>query len=160
MGGYFDSEWRENVFKPIWVKPVPKPVRQTRCSNCGLLGHSRQNCKAEEEEEEDGSGEGEADAQSSSSSSSSDVSDCEDHDSDDQASDSSTSDDCGPDSDDADEPCVICGKTDDAAHSLLCDGCDKPYHMRCLRPPLHRVPKGDWFCPRCLLGPDAHVSLM
>lgn len=32
---------------------------------------------------------------------------------------------------------------------LLCDGCDAPYHMRCLSTPLRRVPSGNWYCPAC-----------
>jgi uncharacterized Zn finger protein (UPF0148 family) len=37
----------------------------------------------------------------------------------------------------------------DEANTLLCDGCDAGFHMRCLRPPLEHVPEGDWFCPDC-----------
>eukprot|EP00976_Prorocentrum_cordatum_P022845 466628-Prorocentrum_minimum.AAC.1 len=33
---------------------------------------------------------------------------------------------------------------------LLCDGCDKGWHMFCVRPPVKVVPKGDWFCPDCV----------
>ena len=34
---------------------------------------------------------------------------------------------------------------------LLCDGpgCEKAYHLGCLRPPLKVVPEGDWLCPSC-----------
>ncbi|KAL2498635.1 Histone-lysine N-methyltransferase ATXR5 [Abeliophyllum distichum] len=32
---------------------------------------------------------------------------------------------------------------------LLCDKCDKGYHMLCLRPIMVRVPIGPWFCPAC-----------
>ena len=32
---------------------------------------------------------------------------------------------------------------------LLCDWCDRGYHMDCLEPPLSQVPDGDWMCPRC-----------
>lgn len=32
---------------------------------------------------------------------------------------------------------------------LLCDGCDRGFHMGCLKPPLKTVPKGDWFCHDC-----------
>eukprot|EP00960_Hanusia_phi_P045330 757169-Hanusia_phi.AAC.1 len=32
---------------------------------------------------------------------------------------------------------------------LLCDECDRGWHMRCLRPPLKEVPEGDWSCPKC-----------
>lgn len=33
---------------------------------------------------------------------------------------------------------------------LLCDGCDRGYHMHCLNPPLKNVPKADWYCVKCL----------
>ena len=57
------------------------------------------------------------------------------------------------DDDDDDTLCVVCGDGGEAAGNqiLICDGvgCDQPYHMRCLRPPLLSVPVGDWYCPRC-----------
>ena len=37
----------------------------------------------------------------------------------------------------------------DDDRTLLCDNCDKEYHMECLTPPLTAIPKGDWYCPRC-----------
>eukprot|EP00959_Pyramimonas_sp_CCMP1952_P314569 6584810-Pyramimonas_sp.AAC.1 len=40
--------------------------------------------------------------------------------------------------------------TDDAQTMLLCDICDRGWHMRCVRPPLRAVPQGEWFCPRCV----------
>eukprot|EP01029_Cantina_marsupialis_P000762 TRINITY_DN10565_c0_g1_i1.p1 TRINITY_DN10565_c0_g1~~TRINITY_DN10565_c0_g1_i1.p1 ORF type:complete len:475 (+),score=139.75 TRINITY_DN10565_c0_g1_i1:40-1464(+) len=60
-------------------------------------------------------------------------------------------------SDDVDEydNCQFCGKDEYAKGKgdlLLCDndGCFKTAHMRCLRPKLTKVPKGEWFCPDCL----------
>lgn len=47
------------------------------------------------------------------------------------------------------EPCEACGKTQSSKTMLLCDGCGKGYHMKCLMPPVHEIPKGDWFCPHC-----------
>lgn len=38
----------------------------------------------------------------------------------------------------------------DEDNLLLCDGCDKGYHIYCLDPPLKSIPSGDWFCPSCL----------
>jgi hypothetical protein len=32
---------------------------------------------------------------------------------------------------------------------ILCDRCDRGWHMFCLAPPLKKVPKGDWVCPVC-----------
>ena len=33
---------------------------------------------------------------------------------------------------------------------LLCDGCDRGYHIYCLKPPLKKVPRSDWFCSDCI----------
>ena len=32
---------------------------------------------------------------------------------------------------------------------LLCDGCDRGFHMYCLKPPVKKVPEGDWYCVDC-----------
>lgn len=55
-------------------------------------------------------------------------------------------------------PCGICGSTDEEGEHntmILCDVCDKSYHLRCLQPPLKAVPEGDWTCQSCLTGPPA-----
>lgn len=48
--------------------------------------------------------------------------------------------------------CLICSKNDNPSETLLCDNCDKPYHMSCLEPKLNTVPSGSWFCDKCLIG--------
>ncbi|KAL5567730.1 hypothetical protein UlMin_024305 [Ulmus minor] len=53
------------------------------------------------------------------------------------------------DSDCDDDCCEECGSGDSPAKLLLCDKCDKGYHLFCLRPILVSVPKGSWFCPSC-----------
>ena len=40
-----------------------------------------------------------------------------------------------------------CGLPDE--EMVLCDHCDAMYGMKCLRPPLEKVPKGVWHCPDC-----------
>ena len=49
----------------------------------------------------------------------------------------------------ADLPCEVCRSPSLADFMLLCDTCNKGFHLRCLQPPLTSVPDGDWFCPRC-----------
>ena len=51
-----------------------------------------------------------------------------------------------------DAACIVCGKTDNAAEMLLCDGCDTAgaHHLACLNPPLTSAPEGEWFCPDCV----------
>ncbi|XBH75121.1 hypothetical protein VPH35_101936 [Triticum aestivum] len=50
--------------------------------------------------------------------------------------------------------CKVCGIDRDDHIVLLCDGCDAEYHTYCLRPPLTRIPRGNWFCPSCKLKPE------
>ncbi|XP_077863492.1 tyrosine-protein kinase BAZ1B-like [Saccoglossus kowalevskii] len=45
--------------------------------------------------------------------------------------------------------CKICRKKGDEDKLLLCDECNQPFHLYCLRPALSYVPKGDWMCPAC-----------
>mmetsp|Transcript_810 Transcript_810/g.1246 ORF Transcript_810/g.1246 Transcript_810/m.1246 type:complete len:2185 (+) Transcript_810:285-6839(+) len=51
-----------------------------------------------------------------------------------------------------DDKCVEFHESDEDSLVLLCDGCEGKYNMGRLVPPLREVPKGDWFCPRCLNG--------
>lgn len=68
------------------------------------------------------------------------------------------SDDSGDsDSDSEDDPdlegvCLICKKNSDPENTLLCDSCDKPFHTRCLSPPLSKIPKDNWYCDNCVIG--------
>ncbi|GMH76151.1 hypothetical protein TrVE_jg8682 [Triparma verrucosa] len=45
--------------------------------------------------------------------------------------------------------CQICHAKHSQSQILLCDHCDKEYHMSCLTPPLLNVPTGEWFCSTC-----------
>lgn len=45
--------------------------------------------------------------------------------------------------------CQKCGSGDFPAKLLLCDKCNKGFHLFCLRPILVAVPKGSWFCSAC-----------
>lgn len=45
--------------------------------------------------------------------------------------------------------CEQCGSGDRADELLLCDKCDRGYHMFCLRPIVARIPIGPWFCRDC-----------
>lgn len=48
--------------------------------------------------------------------------------------------------------CEQCGSGDKPEELLLCDKCDKGFHMKCVRPIVVRVPIGSWFCPKCTSG--------
>lgn len=48
-----------------------------------------------------------------------------------------------------DVSCEICGDLGDEAKMILCDACERGFHIYCLIPRLKRVPRGDWFCTRC-----------
>ena len=45
--------------------------------------------------------------------------------------------------------CSICGGTSDDENMLLCDNCEKGFHMYCLSPIVAVVPSGEWFCGNC-----------
>eukprot|EP00854_Cymbomonas_tetramitiformis_P034313 gene34313-biopygen25199 len=45
--------------------------------------------------------------------------------------------------------CEVCRKADGEAEMLLCDTCNKGYHLWCLTPILSEVPEGEWLCLRC-----------
>lgn len=51
-----------------------------------------------------------------------------------------------------DEKCVEHHDTDDQSTVLLCDSCEGKYNIHRLIPPLKEIPKGDWYCPRCVSG--------
>jgi len=58
-----------------------------------------------------------------------------------------------PDLDDLDDDrCVEHHPSDEASTVLLCDACEGKYNIARLNPPLHDIPKGDWYCPRCIHG--------
>jgi len=57
---------------------------------------------------------------------------------------------------DTPEECMICRKDD--GDPLACDKCDKPYHCKCLTPPLAGIPDGEWFCPECVRHPGAPIG--
>lgn len=57
--------------------------------------------------------------------------------------------------------CELCQGGHHEDQIILCDGCDKGFHMFCLNPPLEKVPAGEWLCPMCLgqaiVGEDAVI---
>ncbi len=58
-----------------------------------------------------------------------------------------------------DIPCEVCGDPEDGDHMLICDGCEKGYHMYCLKPKLKAIPEGDWFCKGCSSKQAAGIPL-
>ncbi|KAK4703193.1 [histone H3]-trimethyl-L-lysine4 demethylase, partial [Phenoliferia sp. Uapishka_3] len=48
------------------------------------------------------------------------------------------------------EVCEICTKDHDPDKIVLCDGCDRGFHLTCLSPPLSEVPLSQFFCDTCL----------
>ncbi|CAL5323580.1 unnamed protein product [Camellia sinensis] len=49
----------------------------------------------------------------------------------------------------SDVVCEQCGFGERPDEILLCDRCDKGFHMLCLRPIVVRIPIGSWYCPSC-----------
>lgn len=50
--------------------------------------------------------------------------------------------------------CMICNQAANADDLLICDACDKGFHMDCLDPPLEQLPEGRWICPICVPPPN------
>ncbi|GAA6008954.1 hypothetical protein JCM10207_004039 [Rhodosporidiobolus poonsookiae] len=48
------------------------------------------------------------------------------------------------------EVCEICASDFDPDRIVLCDECDKGYHLNCLNPPLKQVPTSQFYCDVCL----------
>ncbi|KAF7665563.1 hypothetical protein LDENG_00138350 [Lucifuga dentata] len=45
--------------------------------------------------------------------------------------------------------CKVCRRKGDDEKLILCDECNKAFHLFCLRPALYRIPEGEWLCPAC-----------
>ncbi|KAG0581882.1 hypothetical protein M758_3G016800 [Ceratodon purpureus] len=56
--------------------------------------------------------------------------------------------------------CEECGRGDSADQMLLCDKCDRGFHMFCLSPILVSIPPGDWICPHCSQSTTAYEFQM
>eukprot|EP00966_Prymnesium_polylepis_P167683 3875955-Prymnesium_polylepis.1 len=49
--------------------------------------------------------------------------------------------------------CARCGGTDHEESLLICDGCERCWHLWCCRPALAAVPDtAQWFCAECVAG--------
>ena len=48
-----------------------------------------------------------------------------------------------------DELCSVCSSKRDSDKLLCCELCPRVYHLYCLKPPLKKVPDGDWYCSHC-----------
>jgi len=68
-----------------------------------------------------------------------------------QLSDLASHDQSSENSDLDDVSCELCDSRDHAESMLLCDKCDKGFHMDCLNPVVQKMPKGSWFCDQCCL---------
>lgn len=55
--------------------------------------------------------------------------------------------------------CELCNGGHHEDQILLCDGCDRGFHMFCLSPPLEKVPAGEWLCPFCLQAKTDNTAL-
>ncbi|KAK3260918.1 hypothetical protein CYMTET_30150 [Cymbomonas tetramitiformis] len=51
--------------------------------------------------------------------------------------------------------CHVCKRSDNDSKMLLCDRCNKGYHLWCLQPKLKKVPDGEWRGPCCEDKPEA-----
>ncbi|ORZ25529.1 JmjC domain, hydroxylase-domain-containing protein, partial [Absidia repens] len=50
------------------------------------------------------------------------------------------------------ELCEICREEGNDDNLVVCDDCDRAYHIFCVEPPLATVPSHEWYCIDCLTG--------
>lgn len=62
------------------------------------------------------------------------------------------------DAEEGDEACELCGRSQMLTGMLECGQCLRGFHLRCLKPPLKRVPDGEWLCPQVRRGLGASGS--
>eukprot|EP00195_Chlamydomonas_chlamydogama_P004816 CAMPEP_0202898728 /NCGR_PEP_ID=MMETSP1392-20130828/7170_1 /ASSEMBLY_ACC=CAM_ASM_000868 /TAXON_ID=225041 /ORGANISM="Chlamydomonas chlamydogama, Strain SAG 11-48b" /LENGTH=308 /DNA_ID=CAMNT_0049584737 /DNA_START=243 /DNA_END=1166 /DNA_ORIENTATION=- len=60
--------------------------------------------------------------------------------------------------DDVPERCCKCLKMNNVQSMIECSRCLQGFHMKCLNPPLKKVPEDDWLCPACERGEPACSS--
>ena len=53
-------------------------------------------------------------------------------------------------------PCEVCSQPTQDSEMLVCESCNRGFHLFCLRPRLHQVPDEAWFCGDC--GGDSQTS--
>jgi len=51
-----------------------------------------------------------------------------------------------------DEKCIDPHESDGTAVVLICDGCEGKFNMERIVPAMKEVPRGDWYCQRCVSG--------
>ena len=49
----------------------------------------------------------------------------------------------------SDIACQMCHAQGRPASLLLCNRCQRGYHLKCLAPALKSIPDGSWYCPTC-----------
>ncbi|KAL4236714.1 ubiquitin-like with PHD and RING finger domains 2 [Mactra antiquata] len=55
--------------------------------------------------------------------------------------------------------CCVCGGKQEPERQILCDECNKAYHLQCMDPPLDKIPDDDeWYCPSCKLDDSVIVK--
>ncbi|XP_048006035.1 E3 ubiquitin-protein ligase UHRF1-like [Leguminivora glycinivorella] len=54
--------------------------------------------------------------------------------------------------------CFLCAGKEFPDKIVLCDECNKGFHMICLDPPLTELPEDDWYCPGCKRDSNAVVA--
>lgn len=54
------------------------------------------------------------------------------------------------------EVCKACGF---GGHLLCCDTCPLLFHIECVVPPLKKVPRGKWSCPKCKVVKGEHCCI-
>lgn len=59
------------------------------------------------------------------------------------------------------EPCELCGCLEDPLKMLICDRCEKAFHLSCCNPKVNKLEGDDWICELCenRIGKDFQVDV-
>uniref|UniRef100_A0A131YC61 Bromodomain adjacent to zinc finger domain protein 1A n=1 Tax=Rhipicephalus appendiculatus TaxID=34631 RepID=A0A131YC61_RHIAP len=78
-----------------------------------------------------------------------DEDDEDDEEEDEESNEAEEEDEAESSSDGNEDSCDACGK---GGTLICCDSCPLAYHLECTRPPLRRLPRGNWNCHKCTVA--------
>lgn len=47
--------------------------------------------------------------------------------------------------------CQMCDVMDDDSKFVICEECERGFHIYCVKPAIEYMPRGEWFCTECVL---------
>lgn len=54
--------------------------------------------------------------------------------------------------------CEKCFEYESDSPTIMCECCDRGYHISCLNPKLNEIPQCEWICPKCINTNDLSIN--